>query len=93
MCFWWLGVVSRYLKLKSTVWSISFNRVRMGSTSFSSNPKLTEMKTNLPWGGVRVPGLFQLMFALIFFLTIVLHFICLLQGGQLKVTNETSENC
>ena len=50
MCFWWLGVVSRYLKLKSTVWSISFNRVRVGSTSFSSNPKLTEMKTNLPWG-------------------------------------------
>lgn len=38
------------LKLESTVWSISFNQVRMGSTSFSSNAKLTEMQTNLPWG-------------------------------------------
>lgn len=80
------------LKLESTVWSISFNQVRMGSTSFSSNAKLTEMKTNLPWGEsawafpVDVCPYF-------FFLTTVLHFICLLQGGQLKVTNETSENC
>ena len=38
------------LKVKSIVWSVSSNRVQMGSTFLSSNPQLTEMKTNLPGG-------------------------------------------
>ena len=83
------------LKLKSTVWSISSNRIQMGSAFLSSNPKLTEMKTNLPEGesAWAFPVDVCPYFLFIFFFCDSFTFHLLLQGGQLKVTNESSENC
>lgn len=71
------------LKLKSTVWSISSNRIQMGSAFLSSNPKLTEMKTKLP-GGESAWAFPVDVCPYFFFFTIVLHFICFYREVNLK---------